>query len=215
MVRGLRDAVVGAVLVAGLVAGAGCTPNGGGRAAPPAVSLTGDQVERALPAAVGGAVAWQPQHGYPVVSEDGQLSAYCDNANPACEGVTLFGRSGFAAKPRQDVRTPHLTFELVVYDTAAHAERGVERWVAALQKREDRELKRVKLTRKPIDVDSGADSTDAWMVEKEYVRMVLRVGAVVALVRSSAFDDRAEMEKAARLQVDRVRAVAEGGKAGG
>jgi hypothetical protein len=136
----------------------------------------------------------------PVLYEGSEALKYCTNQGLACGGVTSMGSSQYWAD--NESNSPRLRFTLLAYDTVDNATAGMKNLIAS--RHTDKGGKVKTLTIKP-----GADATDAYGTDDSSTA-IMRVGTVLAYVVGTDGTKPGDLQKFAKLQVDRIKATAAG-----
>ncbi|MFE6779864.1 hypothetical protein [Streptomyces sp. NPDC057702] len=216
----VRGALTGAVLVAVL---AGCGDGGGGGGdggsgpgviggsdgdgrAPAPVLGDARQVSEALPSRVSLGEGWGATRS-PRVRDGAETARACQVfSGTSCSGVLAGGDTKFM-RNGQAAHAAFAEFSMYAVDTPENA-----KVVYAAMRTATGQKTYGGVTR--LSVDAGADETHAY-ADDDGPHALVRVGGVVAFVetRSDGLDEAAardQLERLARVQVERVRKVAAG-----
>lgn len=194
MRRGSRSAVIGAICICALAA---CS-HGGDQAS--ATVFNPSQLSQAMPSKLGAPHGWRGSE--PVVYQGSEALKYCGYQELACSGVTAMGNSHYEAQNSEADSGPRLRFTLLAYDGDSNAKAGMKGLVASVHKQDAKS--------KALSIQSWADETDAYTTG-DSSSAVMRVGTVVAYVAGVHVTKPADLQKFAKLQVERIKTAA-GGK---
>ncbi|MFD0274020.1 hypothetical protein ACFVHB_08900 [Kitasatospora sp. NPDC127111] len=210
--RGRDLALAGTV--AGLALGMGaCSSGDGGLPFRAAVVLSQpDQVVDALPSPSSLPPGWRQAPGAkpPKVIEHADVSRDCQKKlSIGCSGIQLGGTARYelASNTDNDIR-----FTLLTFDTAEHAGPAFEAVVTSMEK-DDAKARRISLkvaAEQSQGFERPADSSDSAGGALASA-MVLRVGAVVALIELDEDErDHKTLQQFTALQAERIKKVQQG-----
>ncbi|CAM5466689.1 Lipoprotein OS=Streptomyces rimosus subsp. rimosus (strain ATCC / DSM 40260 / JCM 4667 / NRRL 2234) OX=1265868 GN=SRIM_026285 PE=4 SV=1 [Streptomyces rimosus subsp. rimosus] len=211
MFRSVRGIVTGAVLAASLAAcgsgggsggdtGNGADQGGGDQQKAPLV-LAADQVRTALVSKSSAPEGWKGRSPK-FLSPNDALRKCQDTTETNCGGFVSYGNTDFLKeKQNAEGRTGHLYFTLFSFKTPEDAQ-------AAMKGLTKRERHKAGADAKPLQISAGAEATDAFTGKHTEVHM--RLGGVLIRLESTDLTDSEPYADFAKLQIDRIKKVAEG-----
>ncbi|MEU2155401.1 hypothetical protein ABZ532_10355 [Streptomyces sp. NPDC019396] len=197
MHRGTRNATMGALLTLAMTACGGAS-DAGTDAAP--VTFTATQVSQALPSKLAAPDGWKARQ--PEVVEGSRALEQCrDQGELTCSGVAAVGTTRYSAvSASESADSASVRFALIAYDTVDNAKVGMKEVLADEKDGEG--------SPKALTLDAGADETEAFTTEDSH-KAILRIGTVVAYV-GVRDGEQSDLEKFAKLQIDRAKIAASG-----
>ncbi|MFE5482376.1 hypothetical protein [Streptomyces sp. NPDC056527] len=213
MSKAARGIVAGVVLMAVLTA-CGSSDDGldafRGEGDNPPVTLTPDMVRTALPSKASAPKGFEGDD-IEVEVGDEAVEACTGSTESNCGGLLSMGGTDFdtddSGRSDSSEYNGEVVFGILAFQSPGDASATYKALVTEERSKAEKGGKKVK----PVEVDAGAEETEAFEDADGETMVMMRIGSVVAVVNGDGtFVEKPNYNEFAKLQIDRLKKTAQG-----
>lgn len=176
----------------------------------PPVTLTPDMVRTALPSKASAPKGFE---GDDIRVEDGDeaVEDCADSTESNCGGLLSIGATDFdtddSGRSNSSDYDGEVDFGILAFQTPGDASATYKALVAEERSKAEKDGEKAK----PVEIDAGAEETEAFEDADGETTVMMRIGSVVVVVNGDGtFVEKPDYNGLAKLQIDRLKKTAQG-----